>query len=71
MIFSIFIGMIEGSQNWTCFIEISISLRIINRVIYNPEERSIIKILDSSFLIQRLQAAKKMTFNLGLFYLIK
>ena len=71
MIFSIFIGMIEGSQHWTCFIAISISLRIINRLIYNPEERSIIIILDSSFLTQRLQAGKKMTFNLGLFYLFK
>lgn len=59
MIYSIFIGMIEGSQNWTCFIVISISLIIINRVIYNPKERLIIKILDSSFLTQRLQAGKK------------
>ena len=66
MICSIFIGMIEGSQNWTCFIVISISLIIINRVIYNPKERLIIKILDSSFLTQRLQAGKKMAFNLGL-----
>lgn len=58
MMFSIFIVVIEYSQNWTCFIAISIYFTIIIRVIYNSEKRLIIKIQDSSFLTEKLEAEK-------------
>lgn len=56
--FAIFIVVIKYSKNWTSFIAMSIYFTVIIRVIYNSEKRLIVKIQDSSFLTQRLEAEK-------------